>query len=40
MSLILTGCSAVRLGYNKLPEIASWWLDSYIDFSDAQGPQA
>jgi hypothetical protein len=28
------------LGYNKLPEIASWWLDSYIDFSDAQGPQA
>jgi hypothetical protein len=40
MSLILTGCSAVRLGYNKLPEIASWWLDSYIDFSDTQGPQA
>ena len=40
MSVILTGCSAVRLGYNKLPEIASWWLDSYIDFSDTQGPQA
>ena len=40
MSTILTGCSAVRLGYNKLPEIASWWLDSYIDFTDAQVPQA
>jgi hypothetical protein len=40
MSTILTGCSAVRLGYNKLPEIASWWLDSYIDFTDAQGPKA
>jgi signal transduction histidine kinase len=40
MSVILTGCSAVKLGYNKLPEIASWWLDSYIDFSDTQGPQA
>jgi signal transduction histidine kinase len=40
MSVILTGCSAVRLGYNNLPEIASWWLDSYIDFSDTQGPQA
>ena len=40
MSVILTGCSAVRLGYNKLPEIASWWLYSYIDFSDTQGPQA
>ncbi|MFN5500026.1 MAG: DUF6279 family lipoprotein [Burkholderiales bacterium] len=40
MSVILTGCSAVRLGYNNLPDIASWWLDSYIDFSDTQGPQA
>jgi hypothetical protein len=40
MSVILTGCSAIRLGYNKLPEIASWWLDSYIDFTDSQGPQA
>jgi hypothetical protein len=40
MCAIFTGCSAVRLGYNKLPEIGSWWLDSYIDFSDAQGPQA
>ena len=40
MSIIFTGCSAFRLGYNKLPEIGSWWLDSYIDFSDTQGPQA
>ena len=40
MCVILTGCSAIRLGYNKLPEIASWWLDSYIDFTDSQGPQA
>ena len=40
MSFILTGCSAVRLGYNNLPDIASWWLDSYIDFTDTQGPQA
>ena len=40
MSVILTGCSAVRLGYNNLPDIASWWLGSYIDFSDTQGPQA
>jgi len=40
MSVILTGCSAIRLGYNKLPEIASWWLDSYIDFTDSQGLQA
>ena len=40
MCAIFTGCSAVRLGYNKLPELASWWLDSYIDFSDTQGPQA
>ena len=40
ISVIFTGCSAVRLGYNKLPELASWWLDSYIDFSDVQDTQA
>ena len=40
MSAIFTGCSAVRLGYNKLPEIASWYLDSYIDFTDSQGSLA
>lgn len=35
-SLALGGCSAVRLGYNSGPTIAYWWLDSYLDFDDAQ----
>jgi len=35
----LAGCSAVKLGYNTLPDIAYWWLDGYIDFTDTQTPQ-
>jgi len=36
----LAGCSMVKLGYNNLPEVAYWWLDGYLDFSDAQAPRA
>jgi Family of unknown function (DUF6279) len=32
----LAGCSAVRLGYSTLPEVAYWWLDGYLDLEDAQ----
>ena len=39
-SVLLSGCSAVKLGYNQMPDIAAWWLDSYIDFNDAQASQA
>jgi hypothetical protein len=35
----LAGCSAIKLGYNTLPDVAYWWLDGYIDFNDAQAPQ-
>ena len=39
MSTTLSGCSAIKLGYNQLPEISSWWLDNYIDFTDTQAAQ-
>jgi hypothetical protein len=39
LSLVLSGCSAVKLGYTTLPELAYWWLDGYVDFDDAQRPQ-
>jgi len=32
----LAGCSAIKLGYNTLDDVAYWWLDSYLDFSDEQ----
>lgn len=38
-SLALSACSAVKLGYETLPEIAYWWLDGYADFSDEQRVQ-
>jgi hypothetical protein len=39
LSLGLSACSAIKLGYTTLPEIAFWWLDGYADFSEDQRPQ-
>lgn len=32
----LSACSAIKLGYNSLPQVSAWWLDRYLDFSDGQ----
>ena len=32
----LGACSAVRLGYNTLGDVAYWWLDSYLDLTPQQ----
>ena len=32
----LAACSALKLGYATLPEVAYWWLDGYLDLEDAQ----
>lgn len=39
LSLIvaLGGCSAIKFGYNSLPQLGYWWLDGFFDFDDAQG---
>lgn len=36
--MLLAGCSALRLGYDRGPLLARWWLDRYVDFDDAQLP--
>jgi len=36
LSLGVSGCSAVRLGYNHAPELSYWWLDSFLDFNETQ----
>ncbi|TFY99047.1 DUF6279 family lipoprotein [Ramlibacter humi] len=36
LSGALCGCSAIKLAYANLPQIAYWWLDGYVDFDDAQ----
>ena len=30
------GCSALRFGYNQAADLAYWWLDGYVDFSETQ----
>lgn len=36
LALVLGGCSALKLGYNSLPEVAYWWLQRYVDFEGEQ----
>lgn len=38
--LLLSGCSMVQLGYDRGPQLAWWWLDSYVDFNREQKPHA
>jgi Family of unknown function (DUF6279) len=37
---LLSGCTALRLGYNNGPQLAWWWLDGYVDFDRGQAPLA
>jgi hypothetical protein len=36
LAAALTACSAIKLGYNNLGDLAYWWLDGYVEFSDEQ----
>lgn len=37
--VLMTGCSAVKLGYNNAPSLLYWWLDGYLDLNEAQSLQ-
>jgi len=37
-ALLLTGCSALALFYNRAPTFTYWRLDDYLDLDKAQGP--
>ena len=34
----LGGCNAMKLGYQQGDRLAYWWVDRYVDVSDAQEP--
>jgi hypothetical protein len=38
--MLLPACSAIKLGYQQLPTLSYWWLDSKVSFSGAQTPAA
>ncbi len=40
MLVLLSGCSALRLGYGQAEPFAFRWLDRYADFDDAQSLRA
>ncbi len=35
-SLLMAGCSAVRLAYNQAPDLLYFQIDGYLDFNDTQ----
>jgi len=37
---LLPACSAIKLGYQQLPTLSYWWLDSTVSFSGNQTPVA
>ena len=39
LTLSLAACSAFKLIYGQLPDMAYWWIDSYVDFNEAQSPR-
>jgi hypothetical protein len=39
LSLVLVGCSALRLAYNQAPSLGYWWIDGYADLNEAQTGQ-
>ena len=39
LSLVLVGCSALRLAYNQAPSLSYWWIDGYADLNEAQTGQ-
>jgi hypothetical protein len=36
IAVALGACSTVKLAYDSLPRVAGWWLDGYVDLSQAQ----
>lgn len=40
LPLLLAGCGTLQLGYNNAVTLSYWWLDSYVDFTEAQTTQA
>lgn len=36
LAQLLPGCGLVNTAYNNAPELLSWWLDDYFDFSQTQ----
>jgi hypothetical protein len=38
--LLLGACSTLRLAYNSAPQLAGWWVDSYLDLNSEQSPRA
>jgi hypothetical protein len=39
VAMLVSGCSALRIGYSQAPDLVYWWLDGYVDWTSAQTPR-
>lgn len=39
LAAALAGCGVVQLAYKQAPSLAGWWINSYADLDDEQGPR-
>ena len=39
IAVLITGCSAVRLGYDQADHLGYWWVDNYLDLSSDKSRQ-
>lgn len=39
LAVLLSGCSAIKLGYAALPELLYWRVDAHLDLDDDQAPR-
>ena len=40
LTTLVSGCGAMRLAYDRAPDVVYWWVDGYVDFDDAQSERA
>lgn len=40
LTAAFVACSTIKLAYNNIDDVAYWWLDGYVDFTDEQAPRA
>ena len=36
LTVLLVGCSVLRIGYSQAPTFAYWWIDGYLDLNSEQ----
>ena len=39
ITIVISGCSTVRIGYDQVDHLGYWWVDRYLDLNSDKSPQ-